>query len=353
MTACYWVTVGLAVLAAPAARLAGDRLPQAAATPRVPTFAVDRTFPTIPNDWVLGDVSSVAVDAQDHVWVLHRPRAVAAERRAHAAPAVLEFDATGRLIGSWGGPASGYEWPEREHGIYVDPGGAVWISGNNGWGTPPPPGNSDDMLLKFTSAGKLLLQIGHSGKSGGNADTANVRQAADMFLYRPANELFVADGYGNQRVIVFDAATGAFKRTWGAFGGTPFNIVHGVKVSNDGLVYVADRGNKRVQVFTTSGEYRQQVTIGGDTAAAQTAAGLSFSPDRQQQFLYVADLGNSQIDILDRKSLKMLGAIGKPGRNPGEFGTLHHMAADSKGNIYTAEIGRNKRVQKFVVKDVS
>jgi hypothetical protein len=319
----------------------------------VPRFEADPAFPTIPNNWVLGDVSSVAVDARDHVWVIHRPRNVPAEKRPNAAPAVLEFDATGKFVTAWGGPAPAYEWPEREHGIHVDATGAVWISGNNGYGTPPPSGNSDDMLLKFTSAGKFLLQIGHSGKSSGDADHDNVKQAADMFVARPANEIFVADGYGNHRVVVFDATNGTFKRSWAANGGTPFNIVHSIKVSNDGLVYVADRGNKRVQVFTAAGDFRQQVMIGADTPAMQTAAGLAFSSDRPQQFLYVADLGNNQIDILDRQTLKMLGTIGKPGTGPGEFGTLHEIASDSKGNVYTAEINRSKRVQKFVLKGIS
>jgi DNA-binding beta-propeller fold protein YncE len=260
---------------------------------------------------------------------------------------------------------------DREHGIYVDPGGFVWIGGNNNYGTPPSPGNSDDMLLKFTSAGKFVLQIGRSGQSKGNADTANVHQAADAFLYRPTNELFVADGYANQRIVVFDATTGAFKRMWGAFGNTPqappadgagvppqpgafspsqFGLVHSVKVSNDGLVYVADRSNARVQVFTINGVFQQQTSLPGSGANPQTAAGLAFSPDTAQQFLYVADLGNSQIVILNRRTLERLDAVGKAGPNPGEFGILHHLATDSRGNIYTAEIGRNRRVQKFAVK---
>ena len=334
---------------------------------RVPIFEPDRGWPAIPNNWVLGEVSSIAVDSQDRIWVLHRPRSVPAEQRANAAPPVLEFGQDGRLIASWGGPAAGYEWPEREHGIYVDPKGFVWIGGNNGYGTPPPPGNSDDMLLKFTDAGKFTRQIGRSGQSKGNADTANVRQAADAFLYR--NEIFVADGYGNNRVVVFDADSGKFKRMWGAFGNTPqtpaaapagaasasgpdgppqFGLVHAIKVSSDGLVYVADRANKRVQVFTADGKYRQQVIIGMGTPAVQTAAGLAFSPDKDQQLLYVADLGNSQIVVLDRKTLRILGSFGMPGREPGQFGTLHHMAVDSHENIYTAEIGRNRRIQRFV-----
>jgi len=340
---------------------------QPSAKPAAPAFEADPAWPAVPNNWVLGDVSSIAVDAHDNVWILHRPRNVPADQRSKAAPAVIKFDRTGRFVTAWGGPAAGYDWPEREHGIYVDQDDAVWISGNNGYGTPPPPGNSDDMLLKFTTAGKLLLQIGHSGRSTGNADTGNVRQAADMFLYRPSNELFVADGYGNHRVIVFDAKTGAFKRMWGAFGKTPqtpgppqrqadplqapqFGLVHAIKVSNDGLVYVADRANKRVQVFTVKGEYRQQVPIGADTAAAQTAAGLALSPDPAQRFLYVADLGNSLIEIFDRQAMQPISSFGSSGNAPGQFATLHHIAVDSRGNIYTAEINRNKRAQKFTLK---
>ena len=327
-------------------------LSQAPATAAVPRFEVDPSFPSLPAGKVLGDVSSVAVDAQDHVWMIHRPRAVAAEQRANAAPAVLEFDASGKFIAGWGGPAAGYEWPEREHGIYVDSTGSVWISGNNGFGTPPPPGNSDDMLLKFTTAGKFLLQVGHSGKSTGDADHDNVKQPADMHFFKPANEIFVADGYGNHRVVVFDAANGKYKRSWGANGGTPFNIVHSIRVSNDGLVYVADRGNKRVQVFTTAGAFKQQLPIGADTSAMQTAAGLAFSPDREQRFLYVADLGNNQIVIVDRKTMSVAGSFGKGGTNPGEFGTVHEIASDSKGNLYSAEL-RTKRIQKFVFKGIS
>ena len=311
----------------------------------LPRFEVDPSFPQLPAGKVLGDMSSVSVDARDHVWMIHRPRTVAAEQRANAMPPVLEFDASGKYLAGWGGPAAAYEWPEREHGVYADPTGAIWISGNNGYGTPPPPGSSDDMLLKFTPAGKFLLQIGHSGKSTGDADKQNVKQAADMTLF--GSELYVADGYGNHRVVVFDAKNGAFKRTWGANGGTPFNIAHAVRVSNDGLVYLADRENKRVQVFTAAGEFKQQVVIGGD-GVTRSAAGLAFSPDRAQQYLYVADI-NNQIHILDRLSLKVLASFGKGGTAPGEFGTVHEIATDSKGNIYTAEL-RTHRVQKFVVK---
>jgi hypothetical protein len=317
---------------------------------RPPWFEVDPTFPKLPAGKVLGDMSSVTVDSHDRVWMIHRPRTVPEAQRANAAPPVLEFDESGKFLAGWGGPGSGFEWPEREHGIYVDDAGNVWISGNNGYaaaGAAPSPGKSDDMLLKFTSAGKFLMQIGHAGQSTGDPDTRNVKQAADMMVFK--NELFVADGYGNHRVIVFDAKTGAFKRTWGATGSSPFNIVHAIKVSNDGLVYVADRGNKRVQVFTTSGSYRNEVRIGADTDQMQTAAGLAFSPDFAQRYLYVADLGNNQIDVFDRQSLLILRKFGNAGNAPGEFGTIHEIATDSKGNIYTAEL-RTHRVQKFALK---
>ncbi|HLH31427.1 MAG TPA: hypothetical protein VKY31_09510 [Terriglobia bacterium] len=315
----------------------------------VPRFEVDAAFPQLPAGKLLGDVSSVTVDSRDHVWMIHRPRTLPENQRANAAPPVLEFDTSGKFIAGWGGPAAGYEWPEREHGIFVD-GDIVWISGNNGYaaaGAAPPPGKSDDMLLKMTRAGKFLLQIGHSGKSTGDEDKQNVKQAADMQVFR--NELYIADGYGNHRVVVFDANNGAFKRTWGAHGGPPFNIAHAIKVSNDGLVYLADRGNQRVQVFTTGGTFKQEVAIGAGTNQMQTAAGLAFSPDRGQQYLYVADIGNNQIDVLDRKSLKVLNKFGKQGTAAGDFGTIHEIATDSKGNLYTAEL-RTRRIQKFVAK---
>jgi hypothetical protein len=314
----------------------------------VPRFEVDPSFPQLPAGKVFGDMSSVTVDAQDHIWMIHRPATVPAAQRANAMPPVVEFDSAGKLLRAWGGPGAGFEWPEREHGIYAGQNGAIWVSGNNGYAAPnaaPPPGKSDDMLLKFTPDGKFLLQIGHSGKSSGDADHDNVKQAADMVVFK--NEVYVADGYGNHRVAVFDAKDGTFKRTWMAKGGPQYNIVHAIRVANDGMVYVADRENKRVQVFTTDGGFREEVIIGGKEVT-RSAAGLAFSPDRAQQYLYVADINNA-IHILDRKSLKPLDSFGKGGTAPGEFGTVHEIATDSKGNLYTAEL-RTHRVQKFVAR---
>jgi hypothetical protein len=343
-----------------------EKTARAAAAPPpsggVPRFALDKSWPHVPEQWKLGFISSVCVDAEDHVWVLHRPRTLPEADAAAAAPPVLEFDNTGNFVQAWGGPGTGYEWPEREHGISVDYKGNVWINGNN-YPARLDRGLkrvSDDQLLKFTRTGKLLMQLGRSNKSGGNRDTINFNQPTDVAVWPKTNEAFVADGYGNHRVIVLDADTGAFKRMWGAFGNTPidtpargpeipppsiaddggpgspqFDIVHAIRISNDGLVYVADRENKRVQVFTLDGKYVTQAFVRrSETSEPRTTSGLALSPGPRQQFLYASALGGptGQLVMIDRKSLKTVGAIG---RAEGFTGG-HQMAADSKGNLYTA-----------------
>jgi DNA-binding beta-propeller fold protein YncE len=324
----------------------------------VPTFEVDASWPTLPNDWVLGQVASVTVDRRDHVWVLHRPRTVDEGEEANAAPPVLEFDTDGAFINAWGGPAPDVDWPANEHGIHADPQGHLWVGGNGG---DP---ESDDMLLKLTNTGDRLLQIGGRGVSGGNTDTDNLRRPAESFVHEASNEVFVADGYGNRRVIVLDADTGAFKRLWGAFGNEPldtpldtppddeqgplqFGTVHGVEVANDGRVYVADRNNSRVQVFTLDGTYLTQGFVNRGADSASTVAGIAFSPDPEQQFLYIADQGNSRIHVVDRETLEVLDSFGSAGEAPGAFQALHHIASDSQGNLYTAEAQRGRRAQKF------
>jgi DNA-binding beta-propeller fold protein YncE len=331
-----------------------------------PRFVLDKTWPRVPAKWKLGFISSVSVDADDHVWVLHRPRTLPEADAAAAAPPVLEFDNAGNFLQAWGGPGPGYEWPEREHGIYVDPKHNVWIGGNN-YPARLDRGLkrvSDDQLLKFTSTGKLLMQLGRSNRSGGNADTTNFCQPTDVVVWPDTNEAFVADGYGNHRVIVIDADTGSFKRMWGAFGNTPvdtrprgpeipapsipddgspgapqFDIVHALRISSDGLVYVADRENKRVQVFTLDGKYVTQVFVRrSETSEPRTTSGLALSPGPRQEFLFASALGGptGQIVILDRRALKVVGAIG----SADGFTGGHHIAADSKGNVYAAQGNR-------------
>jgi len=344
----------------------------AESTPRAPEFKVDPAWPSIPTNWVLGEVTSISVDRRDHIWVLHVPQSIPEAQRASAAPPVLEFDTAGKLLASWGGPTAGAEWLGREHGIFVDANDFVWIGGRAGWPRATTPGNSDDMIMKFTMAGKLVMQIGHRGQSTGNLDTENVHQATDVFVDTQAREVYADDGYGNKRVIVFDSETGKFKRMWGAFGNPPpatfapnapvpqpqttpegppeFGLPHAIKVSRDGIVYVADRINNRIQLFTREGKFLKQVRVTNDgSEVVPVPAGFAFSPDSKQQYLYVVDSGPMRVVIFDRQTMAQIGVVGMKGAKAGEFDIVHHMAADSKGNLYTAEIVNNRRAQKFVL----
>jgi hypothetical protein len=362
----------------------------------MPVFQVDTAWPQpLPYNWIVGHVPSVAVDSRDHVFILSRPNTLPPESRARSAPPVVELDANGKFVNAWGGPGvPGFDWPDSEHGIAIDYRDHVWVGGS----APVAPSlfkRNDDMLLKFGHDGKFLLQIGGRDRSptsqnppvlGGNKDPNSVHQAADVFVHEKTNEAFVADGYGNRRVVVFDADTGAFKRAWGAFGNEPIDVlpalaagkplgggggsapkldtegpgspqfgspVHGIKVSNDGLVYVADRPNRRVQVFTSEGKYVTQMFLNRSGPSGGSAAGVAFSPDREQRFMYVADYGNSHVAVVERKTLTVLYQFGQRGAKPGDFQGLHHIAVDSKGNLYTGEVAPGARMQRFLHKGLS
>lgn len=356
----------------------------------VPSFEVDSSWewpPALPNGEGVGVVAWVAIDRRDHVWVLHRSRQVPADRQDSAAPPVLEFDADGNYVQGWGGPADGYDWPDTEHGLFVDYQDNVWITGLNPLERSyvNPTDRTDDMLLKFTSSGEFLGQFGgrdrHPLARGGNSDTESVHLATEAIVFPGTDEVFVADGYANRRLIVLDAQTLAFKRMWGAFGVQPpaelgraavdglamvmsddpkgpdvFNTVHAVKVSNDELVYVADRNYRRVQVFSLDGQYLDQVIVNPTGADFMTACGLAFSPDPEQEFMYVGDYGNGHVHIVRRRTLEVVGSFGNLGERPGDFQGLHTLAADSKGNLWTAETQPRpvgSRVQKFLFKGMS
>jgi len=342
----------------------------------VPRFEVDPGWPKpLPLNWVLGQTPNAFVDSQDHIWIVNRPGSLEqgdigasltppTSVCCIAAPPVIEFDTAGNVLQSWGGPGAGYEWPEGEHGIFVDYKGNVWIAGN---------GKTDRQVLKFTNNGKFLLQIGRKGQgdvrqSPNSNDTENMNQPANMFVDPKTNEVFVADGYGNRRVIVFDAATGKYKRHWGAYGNKPddeasqertfegpgpsqFYYAHSIRMSNDNLVYVADRRHNRIQVFTPEGKFLKEAFIARQTLHEfGTVFDFAFSPDKQQQFLYVPDAANWKLRILDRNSLQVLSSFGRQGHFAGQWKWFHGIAgADSKGNIYTTESVGN-RVQKFVYK---
>ena len=358
----------VAVLAAGASAL--DRYAGASQAAPPPQFQVDPFWPKLPKQWILGQVSGVAVDAQDHVWVLQRPWSLNSDELKKnpeaecctAAPPVMEFDAAGNYLRGWGGaPADGaFEWPADEHGIHVDYKGNVWISSAGG---PRLREGKENFLLKFTRDGKFLLQIGRRGQSQGSSDTANLNNAADMWVHPATNEVYVADGYGNHRVIVFDADTGAYKRMWVAFGNKPvdddhcevvapktfpegkgpanFSIVHALRVASDGMVYVADRENRRVQAFTPNGTFVKQL-VKTDT---QFARNLALSHDPVQQFLYVGN--GMDIAIVDRRSMEIVGTI----KVPGMIGGGHQIAVDSKGNLYIA--GTTAGLQKLTFKGMA
>ena len=375
MTQTNLLTAGLLLFAA--AAVAGQGGGQ------VPTYQVDPFWPKpLPNRWLLGAVAGVHVDKNDHVWMVHRPGTLQPnETRSiwRAAPPVLEFDPEGNLVSSWGGPGEGYEWPDLEHGIYVADDETVWLGGG---------GEKDAQLLKFTRGGKFILQIGRKGQNGGSNDTQNVGGAANLVVDREANELYVADGYVNHRVIVFDATTGKYKRHWGAYGKPPddgwftragerlpgpfrgavqnenrpsqydpdgppppqFRIVHSVRIANDGLVYVCDRTNDRMQVFRKDGTFVKEAFIARKTLGSGSVWDIGFSIDPAQTYLTVNDGTNQQVYVLRRDTLEVLGAFGQGGHWAGQFYGAHVQAVDSKGNVFIGETYEGKRLQKFVYK---
>ena len=352
-------------------------------TVEAPYFEVDPLWPKpLPNHWLLGSTIGVSVDERDHVWVLHRSSATLNDnergleltpRRGECcagAPPVLEFDSQGALVRSWGGPGDGYEWPASNHGITVDHAGHVWIGGN---------GAQDSHVLKFSRDGTFLLQVGRqaarAGQTGpdgqpvyaGNShDVQSFGRVAKIFVDPAANEAYLADGYLNKRVAVVDAETGALKRYWGAYGNRPDdadlgpydpnappasqfrNPVHCADLSSDGLVYVCDRVNNRIQVFQKDGRFVKEGFLAKGTLGAGSAWDLAFSADLQQTYLYVADGLNMKVHVLRRDTLEELTSFGDGGRQPGQFFGVHSIATDSQGNIYTTETYEGKRVQKFV-----
>jgi DNA-binding beta-propeller fold protein YncE len=348
--------------------LAGRSKSGARAAGGAPAFQVDPMWPKVPKQWMLGQVAGERRRARSRL----DPAAsvVAGERRKAedpAAPCCHRAAGDGvrcgrQLSAGLGRRRRGLRMARRRHAIHVDFKGNVWISSAGG---PRLATKKENQILKFTQAGKFLLQIGRRGMSKGSLDTDNFNNAADIFVYAKTNEVFVADGYVNRRVIVLDADTGKFKRMWGAYGNAPddaapnqptddgpgaaqFNLVHGVRVSDDGLVYVADRRNNRMQVFTVDGKFQRELFVERKTRLLGTSFSVAFSPDPRQEFLYLADAGNGRVHIYDRKTLQEVGGFGRIGHYAGEFVFLHVVAADSKGNLYTAEVGGGRRVQKFL-----
>jgi hypothetical protein len=340
-----------------------------------PRFEVDPMWPKpLPNHWILGMTIGVGIDSQDHVFIIHRGAATLDPKERYAmanppdseccvaAPPVLEFDSAGNLIKSWGGPGQGYEWPESNHGITPDSKGNLWIGGN---------GANDGHILKFTREGKFVKQFGFAYANAGSNDMWAFNKVAKISLDEGANEAYVADGYGNHRVAVIDMDTGKIKRYWGAYANKPDDTnlgrydpsaplaqqfrtpVHCAVPSKDGLVYVCDRPNDRIQVFTKEGKFQKEVIVAKNTRGDGAVWDIAFSRDPQQKYLYLADGANEKIYVFDRASMEMLTSFGDGGRQPGQFYAVHSIETDSKGNLYSTETYEGKRVQKFLYKGLA
>ncbi len=335
---------------------------------KLPQFLVDPFWPKpLPNNWILGQVANVHVDKRDHVWIIHRPntltdREVGAKQNPPiskcciAAPPVLEFDQSGNLVRSWGGPGKGFDWPTTEHGIRVDNNDFVWIGGN---------GEKDNQLLKFTLDGRFVMQIGRPGQNTGSDDKKNLGKPADIAVDEQAREVYVADGYGNRRIVVFDSETGAYKRHWGAYGKPPRDgpvpaykpsdppsqdfgsPVHCVRFSRDNLVYVCDRVNNRYQVFRKDGTFLSESFFEKNTLLNGSVSALVFSRDPEERLIYMVDGVNNEIRITNKATAQTVARIGRPGRYAGQFHVVHDIAIDSQGNLYTTEVNTGQRVQKF------
>ena len=356
-----------------------------------PRFEVDPMWPKpLPNHWVLGQTIGVFVDSDDHIWIVHRSSSTLDEQEkglelqtaecCAGAPPVLEFDQAGNLLRHWGGPGQGYEWPDGNHGIYIDHKGFVWIGGN---------GPGDSHVLKFTKDGRFVMQVGKknarrrvgaaagkdegqvAGFVGGSNDQESFGRVAKIYVDAQANEAYLADGYLNKRVAVIDADTGKLKRYWGAYGNRPDdtplpaynpagppnqqfrNPVHCADLSVDRILYVCDRAHDRLQVFTPDGKFVKEAFFARNTKASGSVWDVAFSKDPQQRYIYVPDGMNNRVMVIDRQSLQLVTTFGDGGRMPGQFYGVHSIATDKSGNIYTTETWEGKRLQKFLFKGMA
>ncbi len=323
-----------------------------------PRFEVDPTWPKpLPEGWVFARLGGVCVDAHDHIAVVDRRDITAEEAEtSRPAPPITLFDAAGDVIASFGDP---HVVPQSIHGCFFDRENNVWVGGNG-----------DGIIQKYSHDGKLLLQIGKRGlfdtSDGARTGPANNSSHEQFFLpagiaIDPANgDIYVADGYGNRRVAVFDK-TGKFLRQWGrqataeeTRAGAPgvfSQLVHCIAMGNNGLLYVCDRQGDRVQVFDKAGKFQRNIWIRTGTPTLPdprgTAWWVAFSRDPEQKFLYVMNGRNEQVHILDHASGRILASFGRPGHQLGNFIHGHAIALDSKGNLYVAETDWGRRVQRF------
>lgn len=339
------MTTSRAVLAATAVALfttapgcAGPDRAEGPAGMPVPTFEVDPGWPVLPAGFEWGQVIGIAADARGHVWTSSRS-------------VISEWDQSGNLVQSWNARGPDGSW-QVIHGLFIDHDDYVWTNARE-----------SNLTLKFTRDGQHVLTIGREDETGGSNDTTLMGRPAEIWVDPVDNEVFVADGYGNHRVIVFDGETGAYLRHWGAYGERPdddyrrdptssepprqLRIPHGIAGSHDGLIYVADRANNRIQVFRQDGAFVMEKILRPRCApdgqppvpgcATEAAFSLGFSPDPEQTYVYVADGGSHVIVVLRRSDLEKVSEFAGPGTAPGQLGRPHNLAVDPSGNIYVAE----------------
>jgi len=331
------------------------------ALPTSSKFQVDPYWPKpLPQDWVTGNVGGTCVDANDHLFIVTRSADTAnltsqEKEIAKPAPPVIEFDAAGNVVNSWGDPKV---VPSGAHDCYFDDQGNIWIGGN-----------TDAIAQKYSPDGKLLLQIGTKKKfdSVDGTEKGSALNASHTLLNKPASfavdpangEVYIADGYGNRRIVVFDRG-GNYLRQFGrqataaenegALGGVFFGVVHCVVLSRDGLLYVADRDGKRIQIFDKQGNFKKNIFIKrrrADLPGNGSPWWLLLSRDPAQRYLYVADGLDQMIWTVDRNSGEQLAGFGRPGHMAGEFTFLHTMALNSKGDLFIGETVGGRRMQKF------
>ena len=359
----------------------------------VPTFEVDPLFPkNLPNHWLMGPTIGVDVDADDHIWVVHRntPNQFVLNTEigmttdppvaecCQPGPPILEFDQEGNLLQAWGGPGTetgDYTWPLSNHGIAVDGMNNVWIGGNGG---------PDSHVLKMDHQGNFLMQVGIAGarmdgpvsERTGQAtpqrnshSTDSFGRVAEIGIDNEANEAYFADGYFNRRVAVVDMDSGEVKRFWGAYGNEPDDDldlgryepggeptsqfrgpVHCAVIADDGLVYVCDRAEDRIQIFQKDGTFVSEHIVAPLTRSQGSTWDIAFSHDDEQRWIYLADGQNMKVYIIQRDTMEVMTAFGDGGRQPGMFFAVHSIATDSDGNIYTTETYEGSRLQKFVFK---
>jgi DNA-binding beta-propeller fold protein YncE len=335
----------------------------------VPSFEVDPSWPReMPDLWILGAVTGVFVDSRDHVWISHLPETLTEEETSAVqdppigtccapAPVVVEFDAQGQVVQGWGVPTQDVaDYPRNPHGLFVDHNDFVWV------GT-----YRHHRVMKFTREGELVMTLGEYDQTRGSNDPTYLGGPAGIWVDPATNEVFIADGYVNRRVIVFDGETGEYRRHWGAYGEPPdddasvgdrepgatpprqFSTVHGLVGSSDGLIYVADRRGNRIQVFRQDGTFVAERIVAPETRASGSAFVVALSPDPGQRWLYLADGTNHKVWTLRRSDLEIVGSFGRGGRQVGQFLRPHGMSVDSQGNLYVGEASTGRRVQKFTV----